>query len=102
LGPVAFVCGVAFGDVFPFWALSGLYFLQNGLHVLVVQFLCSQSGWIPAGYGCSCNSLYLLDICSHLDFVAVSTLFLAWLLGKGISIVVFSALTVHGIEVVLL
>jgi hypothetical protein len=30
LGSVAFVCGATVGDVFPFWSLSGLYFLQNG------------------------------------------------------------------------
>jgi hypothetical protein len=37
LGPVAFVHGAAVGDVFPFWAPSDFYFLQNGLYVLVVQ-----------------------------------------------------------------
>jgi hypothetical protein len=35
LGLVASVRRAAAGDVFPFWALSGLYFLQNGPYVLV-------------------------------------------------------------------
>jgi hypothetical protein len=39
---------------------------------------------------------------SHLDFVAVGTLFLAWTSQKGIGIVVFSALTALRSETVLL
>jgi hypothetical protein len=46
--------------------------------------------------------LYLLDVCLHLNFVAVSALFSSSSLGEGISIVVFSALPVLRIEVVLL
>jgi hypothetical protein len=63
---------------------------------------CSQSGWISDGCGYSRKSSYLLDVSPHLNFVAVGTHFLAWTLQKGISIVVFSALTVLGSEIVLL
>jgi hypothetical protein len=66
------------GDVLLFWVLPGLYFLQNGPYVLVLQSFCSQSGWIPAGCGYSHNSLYLLDVCLRLDFVAVGKLLLLW------------------------
>jgi hypothetical protein len=45
---------------------------------------------------------YLLDVCTHPDIMAVGTLLLAWLLAKGIGIVVFFALMVLGSEVVLL
>jgi hypothetical protein len=62
LGPVSFVLGAMVSDVFPFWGLSGLCFLQNGFYVQVIQLFWSQSGWIPADCGYSCNSLYLLDI----------------------------------------
>jgi hypothetical protein len=102
LGPAGFVRGAAVGDVFPFWALSGLYFLQNGSYVLIVQLFCSQSSWIPDGWGYSCKSSHLLDVGQHLNFVAVGTLFLAWMSPKGIGIVVFLALTVLRSETVLL
>jgi hypothetical protein len=81
-------------DVFPFWALSSLSFLQNGPYVLVVQLFSTQSRWIPVGCCYSRNSLYIFDDCPHLDFVAVGTLLMAWLSQKGIGIVVFLALTV--------
>jgi hypothetical protein len=97
----SFVCGAAVSDVFPFWALPGFYFLQNGPYVLVVQF-SSQGRWILSGCCYSRNSLYLFDVCPRLDFVAVGTLFLAWSSREGIGIVMFSALTVLGSEVVLL
>jgi hypothetical protein len=77
LGPVAFVCGAAVGDVFPFWAMSGLYFLQNGPYVMVVKLFCSQGSYISASCGYGHISLYLLDVCQHLDFVAGGTLLLA-------------------------
>jgi hypothetical protein len=102
LDPAAFVCAAAIGDVFPFWTLSQLYFLQNGPYVLVIQLFSSQTGWVPADCSYSCNSSYLLDICPRLDFMAVTTPFLAWSSLKGISIVVFSTLTVLRNEVVLL
>jgi hypothetical protein len=76
---VQWLCAwAAVGDVFPFWELSGLYFLQDGPYVLVIQLFPSQSGWIPAGCGCSLNSSYLLDVFPRLVFVAVDTLFSAW------------------------
>jgi hypothetical protein len=74
LGPVSFVCGAAVGDVFPFWALSGLCFFQNGPYVLVIR---SQSDCIPASSSYNRSSSYLLDVCLRLDFVAVDTLLLA-------------------------
>jgi hypothetical protein len=100
LGLVAFVRGAEIGDFFPFWSLSGLYFLQNWTYVLVVKF-SSQIGWVLAGCGYSSNSSYLIDFCPRLDFVYVSTLFSAWSSGKSIDIVVFSALTMLGREVLL-
>jgi hypothetical protein len=78
IGPVAFLRGAAVGDVFLFWALSGLHFLQSGSYVLVIQLFCSQSDWTKAGYGYICNSSYLLDVPPRLEFVAVGKLFLAW------------------------
>jgi hypothetical protein len=60
LGSVASACLAVVDDVFPFWALSGV-FLQNGPYVMVVQLIRSQSGWIPASYGYSCNDSYTLD-----------------------------------------
>jgi hypothetical protein len=38
LGPAAFVRETPGGDVFPFWVLSVLYFLQNDSNVVVVEF----------------------------------------------------------------
>jgi hypothetical protein len=35
-GPIAFACGAAVGDIFLFWALSCLYFLQNRPFVVVI------------------------------------------------------------------
>jgi hypothetical protein len=102
LGPVAFVREAAFGHVFPFWALSGLCFLQNGPFVLVAQLFCSQSRWISAGCGYSRESSHLLDVCPRLEFVAVGTLLLAWSSRKRFGIVVFPALAVFGSEYVLL
>jgi hypothetical protein len=96
LDPIGFVYGAVLDNVFPFWALTGLCFLHNRPNVLVIQF-CSKSGCYF-----SHNSLYVLEVHLHLDFVAVSALFLAWSLGKGIGIVVFSALPVFRSEVVLL
>jgi hypothetical protein len=101
LGTVAFVCRAAVGNIFLFWVLSGLYFLQNWTYVLV-HLLSSQSSWIPAGCGYSHNSLYLLDICLCLDFVGVHTLFSVWSSQKGISIVVFLASMVLGSELIFL
>jgi hypothetical protein len=89
-------------DVFPFWALSSLCFLWNGPYVLVVQLFSTHSRWILAGCCYSRNSLYLFDDCPHLDFVAVGTLLMAWFSRKGISIIVFSALTVLGSQILLL
>jgi hypothetical protein len=60
LGPAGFARGAAVGEVFPFSALSSLYFLQNGPYALVVQFFRSQSRWIPDGCGYRCNSSYML------------------------------------------
>lgn len=88
LVPVALVCWAAVGDVFPFWALSSLYFLQNGPYILVVHLFYFQRGWIPAGCGYSCNSLYLFDFCLCFDFMAP---FSAWSLWKGIDTVMFLA-----------
>jgi hypothetical protein len=48
LGLVVLVREAAVGDVFPFGILFRVYFLQNGLYMLVVQLFPSQSGWIPA------------------------------------------------------
>jgi hypothetical protein len=103
LGTVAFVLvrGAAVVNAFPFWAFSGLYFLQNGTYVEVVQFFHSQSRWIPAGCSYSRNSSYPLDLFPRLGFVAVGTL-LVWSSRKGIGIVVFSTLTVLGREVLLM
>jgi hypothetical protein len=78
LDAVASVRDAAVSDVFPFEAPSGLYFLQNEPYVLVVPLFRSQSGLIPAGYGCGRSSSYLLDVCLRLDFVAVGTLFSVW------------------------
>jgi hypothetical protein len=94
LGPVAFVCEAAVCDVFPFGTLSGIYFLQDGPYFLVVQLFRSESDWIPGACGYSRNSSCLFDVCPRLDFVAVNKLLLAWSSGKGIDIVMFSALTV--------
>jgi hypothetical protein len=88
LGLVALVRAAAVGDVFPFWALPGLYFLQNGPYVLAVQLLSSQSDRIPGTCGYSCNSSYLLDVCPDLGFVAVGTRFSVWSTGKAIDIAV--------------
>jgi hypothetical protein len=69
-------------------------------YVLVVQLFRYQSSYFPSGRGYRRNSLYLLDVCPRLDFVAVATLFEAWSSRKSIGIVVFSPLTVLRIEVV--
>jgi hypothetical protein len=102
LGPIAFVRGAAVGDVFPLWALAGLYFLQNGRYILVVQLFPFQSGRIQANCGYSRSSSYLFDVCSRVGFVAVGTLFSAWSSSSDIGIIVFSALTVLESEVVFL
>jgi hypothetical protein len=75
LKPVALVRGAAVGEAFPLWALSTLYFLQNGPYALVIQLFPSQSSWIPGGWDYSHNSSYLLHVCPCLDFVAVGTPF---------------------------
>jgi hypothetical protein len=90
------------GDVFPFWVLYGLYFLKNGPYVMVLQLPSSHSHCIPDGCCYSHNSLYLLDVCPRLDFVAAGIILLAWSSRKGIGIVVFLALPVLRSEVVLL
>jgi hypothetical protein len=43
LVPAAFVRGAAVGDVFPFSALSGLYFLHKGPYVLLIQLRAAGS-----------------------------------------------------------
>jgi hypothetical protein len=63
--------------------LSGFYFLQNGPYIIVVQLFCSQSDY-------RLNISYLLDVCPHLDFVAMGTLLLEWSSREGIGIAVFS------------
>jgi hypothetical protein len=48
------------------------------------------------------KSTYLLDVRQQFDFVTVSTFFSSLLSGKGIGIVMFSALTVIRSELILL
>jgi hypothetical protein len=63
----------------------------------------SESVWMPVGCCYSRNTVYLLDDCPRLVFVAVDTLLLAWLSWKGgIDIVVFPALSVFGSKILLL
>jgi hypothetical protein len=73
--------------------------VQNLPYVLVVPLFCSSS-WNRAGFNYNCDTLYLLDVCSRLDFMELSTIFLELSSQKVIRIVVFSALVVCGNEVV--
>jgi hypothetical protein len=102
IGPSSICIWAVVGYGFLFWPLSGLFFLQNGPFVFIVQLFHSQSGWIPTSCGYRRSSSYLLDVCPRLNFVAVDTLVLVWSSREGIGIVVFLALTVLGSEVVLL
>jgi hypothetical protein len=62
----------------------------------------SQSRWIPAVCGYRSSSSYLVDVCLWLSFLGLGTHLSAWSSGKGIGIIVFSALAVFESEVVFL
>jgi hypothetical protein len=78
LGPVAFVCEAAFSHVVPFLAVWFLLPPEWDLcpgHSFVPFSERPDLSWLQLSRNCS----YLLDICHRLQFVAVGTLFSAWL-----------------------